>query len=87
MKLFMSGQKFKTPKEPPRVIKVKAFLNNSKDGELFSSGQVAQATNLCVNIFRSENFYVEGYFHVHKQKKYWGKPKTIKALIKETAKS
>jgi hypothetical protein len=86
VKLFVSGKKFKSRKEPPRIAKYKAFLNASQDGELFKTGQLAQALNVDESQLRMSNSLLEGFFYVHKNVKYFGKPRTIKALIKETSK-
>jgi hypothetical protein len=86
VKLFVSGKKFKNQKEPPRITKYKAFLNASQDGELFKTCQLAQALNTAESQFRESNGRLEGFFYVHKNVKYFGKPRTIKALIKETSK-
>lgn len=86
MKLFISGKKFKTQKDPPRVIKTKAFLHASKDGELFGTDQLAAALNSDASVLRQSNVQLAEFFCLHKGKKYWGKPKTIKQLIKELSK-
>lgn len=83
MKLFISGQQFKPKTEPPIITKVKKFLDESKDGELFSTEQVSMAVPIALTQLRCNNTVLGGYFHVVQNKKYWGKVATINQLKKE----
>ena len=83
MKLFISGQQFKPKTEPPIITKVKKFLDESKDGELFSTEQVSIAIPIAITNLRCHNIAMREYFHVVRHKKYWGKVATIKQLKKE----
>lgn len=78
MKLFISGLKFTpTTKEPPVVTKIKKFLDGSKSGELFYTTQVSAALGCSKEPLSSNNYHLQGYFHVWRQKKHWGKKATI----------
>ena len=87
MKLFISGTGSFSPKEqpPPRVLKVKAFLDASKDGELFTSEQVAVGAEVKREVLQVDSARVLlNYSHRVGSKRYWGKPVTIQQLVKET---
>jgi hypothetical protein len=85
VKLFLSGTTGFDPKgSAPQVAKVKAFLDRSKDGELFTSEHLLE--RLKVPIGSSGRLFkaLGSYTHKIGSKRYWGKPSTIKQLIKET---
>lgn len=87
MKLFISGQKeFVLRPLTPTQNKVKEFLDRSKDGELFVTSQLAGLIGVGVVTIRYGDVHrgLEGYSHLVKRQRYWGKPKTIKQLVKET---
>lgn len=86
MKLFVSGQKFKAREAPPVIRKIKTFLDKAKPGEMFFTWQLAGITGCSEEPLRSRNHHLTGYYHVYKNKKYWGAPATIRQLIKETSK-
>ena len=83
MKLFISGQQFKPKTEPPIITRVKKFLDESKDGELFNTEQLSFSVPIAVTHLRSYNLALDGYFYVTHGKKYWGKVATINQLKKE----
>jgi hypothetical protein len=82
MKLFLSDQKlFNVNRVPPLVQKVKAFLDASKNGELFTVHQVAAAVHSTFDSVRGKTTpFLEGYYQVHAGKKYYGKKATINQL-------
>ena len=87
MKLFISGAGSFNPKEqpPPRVLKVKVFLDASKDGELFTSEQVAVGAEVRREVLQVDaGRLLLSYSHKVGGKRYWGKPVTIQQLVKET---
>lgn len=86
MKLFIGGQKFEVSKEKPTVSKIKAFLDKSKDGELFVTQQLADAIKTNPICIRQSVNDLGAYSHKVSCIRYYGKPKTIKQLIKETSK-
>lgn len=83
MKLFISGQQFKTKRDSPVISRVKKFLDESKDGELFSTEQLSIYVPIAITNLRCHNIAMRGYFHVVQHKKYWGKVATINQLKKE----
>ena len=86
MKLFICGQKFEVNKARPSVLKIKAFLDKSKDGELFVTQQLANAIKTHPVCIRQNVNDLGAYSHKVSCVRYYGKPKTIKQLIKETSK-
>jgi len=87
MKLFMTGGKdFVARKPKPTVVKAKAFLERSKDGELFTTGQLADTLKINPGTLKHHEVasQLKGYSHLVVRQRYWGKPSTIKQLIKET---
>lgn len=83
MKLFISSQQFKTKRDSPVISRVKKFLDESKDGELFSTEQLSIYVPIAITSLRCHNVVMRGYFHVVQNKKYWGKVATINQLKKE----
>ena len=91
MKLFISGQlgDFRSRKLTDRMVKVKNFLDNSKDGELFETLQLANLLDTPRGTL-SDAEYFEGslsdysYFLQKQRRRYWGKPSTINQLKRET---
>lgn len=84
MKLFLSGKKFETgAKDSPNDAKVKALLDKAKPGELFTSYQVSQMVKCHIASLRMNSPTFNSYAHVTGQKKFWGRPATIKQLRKE----
>jgi hypothetical protein len=87
MKLFMTGGKdFVARKPKPTVIKVKAFLERSKEGELFTTAQVADTLKINHGTLKHHEItsQLKEYSNLVFRQRYWGKPSTIKQLIKET---
>jgi len=85
MKLFISGQgEFQAHRHPPITIRVKKFLDGSKDGELFRLKQVADRLKVCPDSVEKALSTLKSYSHKIGGTRYWGKPATIKQLIKET---
>jgi hypothetical protein len=87
MKLFMTGGKDFVAKKPkPVVVKVKGFLDKSKDGELFTSVTLSAFLKINPGTLKHNDLYPEimKYSHLVNRIRYWGKPNTIKQLIKET---
>jgi hypothetical protein len=87
MKLFMSGTKeFNVRRPRPTAIKIRSFLDRSKDGELFTSNQLADKIGVNAGTLKRTDVHAEssGYSHLVIRQRYWGKPSTIKQLIKET---
>jgi hypothetical protein len=86
MKLFISGTTELNLTNPnSTMLKVKAFLDASKDGEVFLTEQLeaktkASAVTLTSKVARE----FPQYTHKIGSRRYWGKPSTIKQLIKET---
>jgi hypothetical protein len=83
VKLVISGQQFKTKRDSPIISRVKKFLDESKDGELFSTEQLSIYVPIAISNLRGHNITMGGYFHIVRQKKYWGKVATINQLKKE----
>ena len=86
MKLFMSGTKvkFNQNQVPPRIKRLKEFLDKSKDGELFTSRQASTCCNLDTTNMVSDAYFIPDYSYKVGNKRYWGKPRTINQLKKET---
>ena len=87
MKLFISGRgKFVNNRLTPTALRVKEILDKSKDGELFTVNQLATLTEVGVSTIQDGEMkrLLPGYSHLVKTRRYWGKPATIKQLIKET---
>jgi hypothetical protein len=87
MKLFMNGGREFSAKVPrPTVVKLKDFLGRSKDGELFTSNQLADKIGINAGTLKRTDIQADskGYSHLVIRQRYWGKPSTIKQLIKET---
>ena len=86
MKLFISGQKgdFNERKLSPTLIKAKKLLDSSKDGELFTSIQLSELLGVFHTYFSHSARQLKSYTYPVKRTRYWGKPTTIKQLIKET---
>jgi hypothetical protein len=86
MKLFISGTSDFSAKQqpPPGMQRLKVFLDKSKDGELFTSQQVAAAINVTAHNILMDSRCLPGYSYRVGSKRYWGKPVTIQQLVKET---
>ncbi|MDA4120296.1 MAG: hypothetical protein OK436_06885, partial [Thaumarchaeota archaeon] len=80
MKLFISGKSIDQERQPPKAKVLKNFLDQQKDGELFVVTQVASTLGCSMDYLYRLDFYTEGYHYVYRHKKYWGNPRTIKAL-------
>lgn len=88
MKLFISGKgkAFLRSNLTPTQERLKKLLDSSKDGELFTARQLA--TMMKVNfatVTHDCQHALVGYSHLVTRTRYWGKPSTIKQLIKETS--
>lgn len=87
MKLFISGQRGALVNQPlsPAMVKAKRVLDRSKDGELFTSKQLAAIIGSVRPKTLTERVEsLPGYAHmVRPSLWYWGKPKTINQLKKE----
>lgn len=85
MKLFISGKgKFVKRTMTPAEQRIQKFLDGSKDGELFANTQLGLLVHLNRDTIKKSVYVLEGYTHKVKNLRYWGKPVTIKQLIKET---
>jgi hypothetical protein len=85
MKLFISGTKeFNAKPLQPQVMKIRDFLLKSKDGEVFINEQIIKAVGGSPNNYSKMASQISEYTHKVGSKRYWGKPSTIKQLIKET---
>jgi hypothetical protein len=89
VKLFISGKgEFAKKSLTPTMQRVKKLLDESKDGELFTAQKVANVLNCSFKTIQGSNTFdsLPGYSHriVGNSLRYWGKPATIKQLIKET---
>lgn len=85
MKLFISGKgEFLVRNLRPSIIKAKKLLDDSKDGELFSSTQLARVVGVFHSYFSHSADDLPSYSHRVGVTRYWGKPATIKQLIKES---
>lgn len=85
MKLFLSGQKNVSYKElPPSALKLKRILEKSKDGELFLTQQVAVIVGVNPEQILRHVMRLPVYTCLVGSKRYWGKPSTIKQLVKES---
>jgi hypothetical protein len=87
MKLFMSdGKKFNINKPRPTALKAQDFLDKSKDGELFTTLQLGAALGVNHGTLKQGDIRatIESYSHLMNRQRYWGKPSTIRQLIKET---
>lgn len=84
MKLFLSGKKFETgSKDSPNDARVKAILDKAALGELFTTYQISQMAKCHVASLRHSCPTFANYAHLVGQKKFWGRPATIKQLRKE----
>lgn len=88
MKLFISGQKeeFSARTVRPSVDQIRRFLDASKEGELFLPVQLAEMVKVNHTTIYKNRVDLPGYWHNVGKKQYWGKPDTIKQLVKETSK-
>lgn len=87
MKLFVSGQGTYDPKRKicPAAERVKSILDKSKDGELFTTAQMAVLAGVAHNTIMKFTYELPGYsYRVSYGKKYWGKPATVAQLKRET---
>ena len=84
----MSGRRAEVnPKLPPLAAALKRALDTSKNGELFTTQQLARLTGHNVGILRQNAYLLPGYWHnIRVSLKYWGKPATIDELRKELKK-
>jgi hypothetical protein len=85
MKLFMSGTaEFSTGlRDTPTVVRIKKFLDKSKDGELFTSSQISASLSIPIQGIRELKRYLEPYYTVsggHGKQSHYGKPATMKEL-------
>lgn len=85
MKLFMSdSSRFESAKERPSTTKIKKFLDKTKNGELLTTDQLTVAVKVGHTTVKSTpTSFFEGYFAIHRWKKYWGNKKTIAYFKKE----
>ena len=88
MKLFVGGKPLNLREVPPSVAKIKAFLDASKDGELFGVIQVADGVGVHVKAVQDKHRFLSGYVVVrgHGVKLYYGMPATIRELRRQLAK-
>lgn len=85
MKLFLhGGGKLDRYKLPAFAKRIKDELDGSKNGELFSTHQLAATLGVAANRARDIYNYLPDYTHKIGNVRYWGKPATIQQLIKET---
>jgi hypothetical protein len=86
MRLFISGQgTFEQTKLTPTMQKVRGVLEASKDGELFTAYQLAALVKVNVTTIQHQSANaLKDYSYPVGGKRYWGKPSTIKQLVKET---
>lgn len=85
MKLFISGKgEFTRASERPSLTKIRKFLDSSKDGELFETSELSNKVKLSGDAVKNQYKALVGYSHKLGFKRYWGKPSTIRQLIKET---
>ena len=85
MKLFISGTtEFDRFATSSKLLKIKKLLDRSKLGELFTSYQIAEFAKVHMNNLYREARTLAQYTHKVGSKRYWGRPETIKQLIKET---
>ena len=86
MKLFISGRgtSFSAMKMSLSAEKAKKFLDRSKDGELFSSYQLASAIKIFVDTLRDVQRRIPEYTAKVNAQRWFGKPATIKQLLKES---
>lgn len=86
MKLFFSNQKFSMKRDTPSVIKIKAWLDKQKKGELFDRVQVSLATNIATRTMKEFPHMLVGYCYKHKTKMYYANKATITAFKREIEK-
>lgn len=71
----------------PLMVKVKKILDESEDGELFTSSQLTQLVGCHCTYLRQNAYQLPTYScKVDVRLWYWGKPSTIRELKKEQKK-
>ncbi len=84
MKLFLSGTTEFNLDISPRVNRIREFLDKAKDGEVFTTELLVAKVKVSSNNMNKDVRGIPEYTHKIGSKRYWGKPSTIKQLIKET---
>ena len=87
IKLFVSGQGNFSSKMriSPAMIKVKKILDDSKDGELFTTKQLSSIIGNRYETLLRDAYQMPTYnYKVSHSQLYWGKPATVAQLKKET---
>lgn len=85
-KLFISGKgSYKKSALSPIGVKVKKVLDGARDGELFSTRQLAEMSGVCYDSMTDVVYQLPSYTHsISYNKRYWGKPATVAQLKRET---
>jgi hypothetical protein len=72
---------------PPLIVQIKGILDNSPEDEVFATQEFCEIAN-CSDVIQTSRYnkhpILEGYSHKIEQVRYWGNPKAILELKRQT---